>query len=47
MISLDLFGLLGVQALVVIGGWYPRATINQSVVLLCAETIPKVVQPKA
>ena len=42
MISRD---LLGGQALVMIGGWYPRAAINQSVVLLFAETIPEVFQP--
>lgn len=37
--------LLGGQALVMNGGWYPRAAINQSVVLLFDETIPEVVQP--
>lgn len=42
MISRD---LLDAQALVVIGGWYPRASINQSVVLLFNERIPEVVQP--
>ena len=44
MISRD---LLGGQALVMIGGWYSRATIYQSVFLLFAETIPEVVEPKA
>ena len=44
MISRD---FLGGQTLVMTGGWYPRATINQSVVLLFAETVPEVVEPKA
>ena len=42
MISRD---LLVAQALVVIGGWYLRASINQSVVLLFNERIQEVVQP--
>jgi len=43
----DFWGRLGEQALIMIGRWYPKATINQSEVRFVHPNDHRIIAPKA